>query len=456
MGGKTMRKGILVSSVVLILFMTGCGQVTKTVAATSNVSSSEIGTNRPLTAEEIALNKFTLAAQDLARSMIAPATGNPVSNSFSGISIQSLGSGSNVQTKLFSRQVGNNTETVEVKSLYCYQGVELSEYIENKTTIDYVERSMEIDCAAYSYNYPEDITYNAKGIPTITQKPGYSARMRHKQQNLDAVITDRTITYRDLANGGNATGTMTLTSDSLQGVLTITITNGSFYANGNLKINGKIAAYMEIKNGIATIQYLFGPSDNFYYNNNKLPPATNGDTVIYLVKDEEYGDIIIPNNNNKITVIGETGAIVTGNISYNPSKNTIKVTGVIFKVSAGKTAITIPNSNQGNTITIDNCTFLQVDNGLPNPGLLAVDVPNGNGNTITISNCTFIGQSLKNAVGLYVKNGGNMKTTNLTIKDCSFANLNYGIYVNGHSKNNQVSDSGLNMTNVNYRINPVQ
>lgn len=449
-----MHKLTLIFITILILFISGCGQVAKSVS-TAPALTKISDTDRPLTAEEITLSKLTIAIKDLAASMAAPETGEPVEKQSSGMSAQSLANGNNVQTKIFSRQVGSNKETVEIKSVYYWKGNEISEtFIEGKTQIDRVERTVAVDCAAYSYNYPEDISYNP---PTITQKAGYISLMRHKQQNLDAEVLSRKIIYTDLNNGGNATGTMTIRSGSLDGILYITITNGYFFAEGNLKINGKIAAYVKIENSDVTIQYLFGPSDDFYYNNNNLPPAVNGEIVIYLLNDVEYNDIkvVMPNNNNKLVIIGEEGAVVNGQIEVNNNKTTITINGVIFKVPADKTSIAIPNAVQKNILTIENCTFLQIDNGAPNPGLLSLDIPNGNGAAIIIKNCNFIGKSLKNAVGLYIKNGNTMTLGNLTLSNCNFSHLDYGIYVNGHKQNNQVDASGLNMEDVNNRINSV-
>ena len=433
-----MRKIFIVTtSVCLLMFLIGCGNVAKSVADNNHAEKTTAPvvspTSRPLTAEEVELQNLVQTVKKLSSSLTSADKGEEVKDtgdanvgiqSFSVMAVQA-DDGWLYETKV--RTVNGIQETLRNR----YKKLSNSPLI--------YERFTTVSSTEYAYNYHEKISYDNTGKATISNI-GDDSKLICYDPPLEAKILSRTIAYTDLDNT-EGLGGLVLQNGSAVGDMAVVQEKSGFNAQGIFKIQDKDAMRLTIKNSNeVTIEYIVGPKEEKYiYTLKNLPPDSNSTFTELVLIDGEYdGNVVFSNILTLYLRAAEgTKPVIKGNLilEWCGWGNGIQLQGLKFTANTGT-----PLNIKGGKVLIENCEFAQGAQMQSGTALLSIFY----GAIPTLKNCNFLGTN-KTLTGLYSES---ISESDIKINNTLFSNLKYGIHhTNGGQDKSLSRNTGITFDN---------
>lgn len=459
-----MFKKCLILLIIMFVFLTGCGKITKQLSDISPEDTAGSSVTSPdqetLTQSEMAT--FVQALRTSVEIMGAQANSTetdvstePFQVSRTSSSFSTLGVSDGYQYwnyKTSTRVVNGITETVQWQYRYYTTSGELFNHAYTSGAFGYIERYLDITSSKYEAHFHEKITYSGQ-IATIKIFPGSTYTNQMVFNDLTMTVGTRTITYDPNTKSGN--GTISLTYGTMSGAMAITIVNDVYSMDGYLYKSGKKAVHLVIQNNNqTTMTYLVNKTDaaNYYYAElNLLSSDLVSNVCVEIMDSGTYTTQLLLYRVANVTINVTSGQTPWFNstssyiLRINDCDN-IYVSGLNFENTANTSTYYYVNLSASSYVTLTNCKFQKSTNK--------------NSTFVLVQTSDHV--NIKNSIFSYIN--GNKKSTginiytsgidaNVVLQNNTFSGLNYGVYfLVGLTSNPSVTITGNTFQNNQYGI----
>ncbi len=458
---------------ILILLLSGCGEISKAILPAQDNSDNnnyqEPGTVEPSETAAFlnALRSYTsiIAEQNQNNGELVseePFEIERLSSSFSAKGVNDGYSYWKYETR--TRVINGITETVQQQYCYYRNGQRLDQFYTGGP-FDYIERYLDITSSQYTIRFHEKITYHTAQNTTIETFPGSTYSNAIVFNNLTMEVPVRTINYN--SGTGNGSGTMQVNWSNMSGSLAIQINANVFSTEGYLNKSNKKAVFFKIAdNNRSEMTFLVNKTNSaeYYYTDfNLLNADLVSGTEIKILDSASYTTQLIMNSLSNITLNATDDTTPwlkaeTSTILQISNCSNIAISGLSFENGRNGTGYYYLRADNSSNLKITNCAFQKTSNKTSTFLRLA---------TITsssVENCTFnYTRANRKNIGLQLYTAG--IDNNIVFTDNTFTGLQYGIQLNVGSVSNpavtianslfQNNSYGIYRTNTSYQFNNI-